>query len=726
MNQETNKICADIDTQLLSDFIYDLNISRRQLALYPENHPQIAASCAVVLDILKRLCQFKEQITLGVAPDALTYEGNWLDDRNPVYRDYARHLSGLDIASISFHRDLTGAELIRFNQTLRQDRQQLAEQGGIRSRLRRNGVERIDVTPVDYSLFQTGELDGRRAGNAAGDLWGAFLDGLVNDKLDHDGQAVDPAADAEALLARVLDRESAERPARPGDYDHLISRFVAEVKKQTSGTDIQRSFSQLVTELDPKVQRAFLNSAFQVLERDPAMTEEVLAAVPREILTEALTSRPAGHTDLSSRLLDLLGQLNPSDATGAIGRTPARTAAPGAEVLKQRIDVLLLEDSHDEYIPGDYQKTLSAILTGQVTGRIDPQAAQRLITDLDRRIIEKQYCSVLFNMLGARVTPDSERLIQDHLAELARFFLDTGDYVSLRDIFIRWSNYLYSAHSSARYLDEKVLADQTREDFMGEVLDSIALWGADKYDAICDYIREIGEPYAELLIERLAAEQQAERRKTWMKILVELGDKGHQIILKALDDERWFLVRNLLIVLGHQRDAVPMKAVYKMTGHPHPKVRQEAIAILFRHTPATAIRLLIKELSSPNKETLSSAVELARQSRDPQILNRLHQLLKNEVRSDDDLDLHRRLLETLAFHGQPDSVAVLTRLLDQRGFIRSRRQKEFQREIVQTLGLFPPYASRSPLRKIAADSDRTLSRLAREQLQRQQSDGRAR
>ncbi len=47
-----------------------------------------------------------------------------------------------------------------------------------------------------------------------------------------------------------------------------------------------------------------------------------------------------------------------------------------------------------------------------------------------------------------------------------------------------------------------------------------------------------------------------------MKLLVELGRKGHQIILSALEDERWYLVRNLLIILGQQRDAIPMKAVH--------------------------------------------------------------------------------------------------------------------------------------------------------------------
>ncbi len=79
-----------LDTQVLSNFIYNLNIARRQLALYPVDHPQVVNSSHTVLSILKKLCHFRSEITLGITPGGIIVEGNRLDETNPTYHDFIR------------------------------------------------------------------------------------------------------------------------------------------------------------------------------------------------------------------------------------------------------------------------------------------------------------------------------------------------------------------------------------------------------------------------------------------------------------------------------------------------------------------------------------------------------------------------------------------------------------------------------------------------------------
>lgn len=74
------------------------------------------------------------------------------------------------------------------------------------------------------------------------------------------------------------------------------------------------------------------------------------------------------------------------------------------------------------------------------------------------------------------------------------------------------------------------------------------------------------------------------------------------------------------------------------------------------------------------------------------------------------------LLNTLAYHGKPETIPILAKLLKRKGFIRSRRQKSFQKEIVNHLGAFPRHTSEPLLNAIIKGRDRTQSQLAKIQL----------
>lgn len=716
---------AKLDTQVLSDFIYDLNIARRQLALYPEDHPQLQQSYTRVLQVLTQLCQVSDVVTLGIAPNTLMYEQQWLDADNPVYRDFARFLAARDIASISFHRALEVAELIRFNQLLKRDPQAIAEAGGLVSLLKQQQIEHISLIPIDFAAFQPAATSAA-SGTSDALIWEDFLQGLTSNQLDPEGSAKsrEQRLDLDQVAA-LLNEADSRSPGAKADYDQAISSFVTKMQEHspTQRKKISSQLAALVEQLNPEMKRSFLNSAFRALDQHEDESAELLQALPPKLLTEALQQHNSEQLNISSRLVDLLGQFAGASDAAPTHRVSGDSEALPEEVQQARVDILLLEDNLSDYLPSDYQQALAEILTGNIRGNLPASVAQQLRLRLEEHSLEKQCGAIIFNMLENRVARETELQLQDNLAELARFFLDTGDFIALTDIFRNWSRHLYSERAAVRFLDEKVLADQTRELFMNEVLDSIALWDDDKLAAISTYIHEVGEPYAELLVQRLASEDQAERRKLWMKLLIELGDKAHQIIHQQLQNKNWQLVRNLLIVIDRQQATLPAKTLQQLTRHPHCRVRQECLRIMFRSNPATANRLLLKELSSGNRDSLIAAAQLAELSRDSKPLEQLHYLLQLEMKSDADLELKKELLRSLANCGQPGSVPVLARLLQKKGLRRSRRDQEFQHAIIGILGAFPQNAVEPLLKTLVTGRDRAQRSLAKQQLNRFQAAG---
>ena len=716
----------DLDASILSDLIYELNIARRHLSLYPAEHPLIESSTDAALEMLHKLCEFRDSVTLGVAPDGLLFEQEWLDRKNPVFVDFARFLATFEIASISFSRELAGAELIRFNQLLRSDRATLHQAGGFQQLLEEQRISHISLTLIDYNVFQTRCQDPlpeppRSAG--VDHLWEDFLQGLLTGRLDSEGESVkladrlDPVALAETLNQRHHQKEQAT-----ADYDQVISSFVAQLKSRKDILSLNNEqgnqLESLLGHLIPDLRRQFLNSTFRALDRHPDSARLVLQKIPRELLIETLERQNAQQLTLSNRLIDILGHLSANAPATVDHRVQPGADLLPEDVLRARLEILCVEDRHDEFIPDSYQEALQGILNGEVKGTVPVAVALRLKNTLEKQSVERQCCAIIFNMLRHRVDAETENLLQDNLTELSRYFLDTGDFATLKDIFVDWSGYLYSGVAKARFLDEKVLSGQTHEAFMEDVLDGVELWGPEKYTVICSYITEVGEPYAELLVERLGNEPRMSMRHSWMNLLVELGDKGHQIITAALQDERWYLVRNLLIVLGKQRNKLPLKEIQSLAGHDHPRVRQEVLRILFGLRLPIADRLLLKELSGYDHQILLPAVQLAELSRDAEVLDRLHQLLIDEGQSGADLEFRKQLLATLARIGSGKSIPVLRQLLQKKSLLWFRRLRELQLEIIATLGNYPREAVESLLQELKAGKNGQITDLATEQLRR--------
>ena len=131
-----------LDTRLLSDFIYELNIARRCGISYPQGHPRIQDSIKKVMGLLRQLLEFREKLTLGIARDVIVVDKSHLDKKNPVYRDYAKTLFQLGIAALTIHKNLTEEEFLQFNGILCLNRERVKEQGGVLSLLQNFGDQK--------------------------------------------------------------------------------------------------------------------------------------------------------------------------------------------------------------------------------------------------------------------------------------------------------------------------------------------------------------------------------------------------------------------------------------------------------------------------------------------------------------------------------------------------------------------------------------------------------
>ncbi|MDD1617825.1 MAG: hypothetical protein LUQ28_15430 [Methylococcaceae bacterium] len=173
----------DLDTRFLSDFIYSLNIARRQVAAYPPGHPMIASAAEKLLALLEKVLELRREVTLGIARDTLLLDGKQLDPTNPVYRDFAVNLFNARVASLTIQGGATAQEVRQFFEVLSYPRERIASAGGLQALLTATGVQGFRAQEIDYRAFHATEVEALNAprmsvsNDESAVLWKAFESG---------------------------------------------------------------------------------------------------------------------------------------------------------------------------------------------------------------------------------------------------------------------------------------------------------------------------------------------------------------------------------------------------------------------------------------------------------------------------------------------------------------------------------------------------------------------
>lgn len=729
MDRNPQQNLPDLDTKMLSDFIYELNIARRHMATYPTGHPMIDTSTDKIVDLLAHLFEFRPEIGFGVARDALMFEGEWLDRKNPVYRDFATFLFGRGIAAIHFSRLTNREELIRLNQLLRADRDQIQDNGGYPELLEAQFIQHISIIPVDYRSFSTTEES--RISSETGDddrepLWENFLHGLMEGVLDPDGSTTYMPSDFDPrLIAGILNRK-AEGKGMTGkeNYDAVISSFISKSSSSGAGvagagltaTTNAEDLGDLIQQLNPELRRQFLNSTFRTLENHEGKAQEVIEAFPSDLIVESLTQINKNELQVSGNILNLLGKLSKHQGSSVARSTIQGKSNFSEEETKERMRLIFREEDLGKFIPDAYQNALNTIVSTEQLTLVQDEEIDSLRAQLNSQSVERQTSAIIFELMDNNVETELESTLQRNLVDLGRYFLETGDFSAMKDLHQRWLDYLNREDMATFFLAEEVLDSLHSEEFINETLDSLERYGQEKQDEIREYILSVGAPFADELVNRLADTESMTIRRFYMNCLTDIGRNAHDAIFRNMSDSRWYLVRNLVIILSRMEDPSIMKRLYPIIDYPHPRVHQEVLKLMFTYIRPRAERQLMEELLSDNIQTQIYAVQLADRSQEKEVHRTLTKLLCQNALSEEILELKTQILRLFAKIANPTTVPILEKLLQSGNILHPKLFRRLKLEIVKTLGHYPAESVSKLLEKIAHSGSSTLATTAVEQL----------
>jgi len=717
-----------LDYRLLSDAIIELNISRKNVGIYPPGHLQITKSIDRAFDVLLKLFEIREEMTLGVARDTLFVGQNYLDQKNPVYRDFALSLNGQEIAAVTFVRGLDRGELVRFHRILTTKPDAIAAAGGIAKVVADADIPHIRVTPIDYDVFHVTdkqEISGPQTKvveKPGSGLWQDFVSHLSSGTLARPGQdegiSLKDAEQVDPLeLARLLN----ERKLDPGlalqSYDRIISSHVrteAEKKELTrEQSETLRSLNNLLKDLHPDLRKQFLSVAFQrTAAASPAVTEEVVGGFTDDMVIEMLENASAEGREISPTLTGLLNKLSGvSPASSAKGPSPGRQPAMSQEHMNK----LFSREKYESYVSEEYDATLKQLTEhapAPGAAPIEGFPINEYLESLTDERLDFQIGRVALAFVNENIDAEDYAEFLKKIVAVVPDMLKTGNFSLLHDILETLRMHGRDKKDMAiRGMAGVAIQVFENPDFITKTVEAFALWSGSREREARGFLLALGSGVIPELLDLYSLDESPGGKRLLFDLLCNFGQAAVKEAVRRLHDPRAYYVRNLVMLIRWGWDASLSIQLRPLLKHPDHKVRKEALIALLQFKDASATAALREAISSDDVDEAFEAVSLAGRFRVADAVDLLLGKLKRIILFETDYEVNTGLIRALGDIGDPRAVPDLEKIARASWPLYPKRRDKMKVALFESLERYP-HVSVAGLIRIGKQSDNERIRRA--------------
>jgi len=188
------------------------------------------------------------------------------------------------------------------------------------------------------------------------------------------------------------------------------------------------------------------------------------------------------------------------------------------------------------------------------------------------------------------------------------------------------------------------------------------------------------------LLQRLYAERDAILRRRFAGILAHMGEPLFPLLEDSLHDPKWYVVRNVVYILGETRLEAALSLLKPTLHHPEPRVRRALIRALSSIGSESVIPLLIQLCHDPSAELRRPAVIALGGLADPQAIPPLLEQLKEPDLLGKQTELKVDIIRALAAIKSPQALTPLLELAQKPNLLRLKHLETLRAEAIIAIG----------------------------------------
>jgi hypothetical protein len=531
----------------LSEFLVELSIALHRHSMYPSGHPALVPAIDAVIRRGERLMQDRQQIAFGVARRQLIIDGVTTDPGQPVLRRLADGLHRHHIGAVSIMRGVTTEEL---GEALRALAAEADREGPLGLKKEVVTWPHVKLHPLTFDgLALVDSAAGSGGGESEQASQGAELwIGLARAALASDGSGSQPISSEPSVVARAINENSGRAEA----YDQVIVGYLLQIARELktesgeAAEDLKRRTSRLIASLKPGTLRRLVSMGGNKEQRDQFVLDATHGMAVDAVLEIVKASADASGQTISHGLVRMLTKLATHAERGS------DYTRPRADIeLREQVGRLLEDWRLEDPNPEAYGRVLEHLATAGSEPSPPKSAAAAEPEPL--RLVQMSLEAGAFGPLADKAIDQA---------------INAGQLTALLEL-------IASPPEGAQAGADLILARLTRpENLKG-------MFTADRVDlrGLDHLLPRLSIEGYEPLLEALGASPNRMVRRRLLDLLSRTPVKIAPLVIERLNDERWYVQRNMLMLLARSRQVPPSFSVVPWTKHPDPRVRSEAIRL---------------------------------------------------------------------------------------------------------------------------------------------------
>ncbi len=667
MSDILTKSDLPLDTRLLSEAIYELNISRHNVSIYPRNHPIVEKSLGQAFAFLLKLFELRNEITLAIAKDTLIIDDNYLDKKNPVYKDFATCLSQKSIAYLTFMSGLTKEELYSLHHFLLADIQNSSSEQ-IQDLINDYKFTHIKIGLIDYAAFNftEGQISSEEGETS---IWEKYVYGLLEGNLITDDTSRVIQEMQPSKLAAIINKFDIET-FKEESYDRVITSYVRKSMDTAFSVMELRKLLDFINQLKPELKRQFLSSAVGNISGDLDSAQKALKEMSLDEvinLLDHINEQMIVIPDTLKNVLDKFAHINHEK----MDRTTFGSGLIEDDILlSPEITGLLSEANFSAFVSETYQKEILQLLKYDSTRTIGDQ-----LKEFDHEWKDEEIESVFYRAMLEVLSPERENIIApeeyvvfvDIMKEQAIELIDTCQYKEVLEII----NVLESCIAKDDCPDEASTHMKYfySKDFLVNIIDSFSIMGKEQRGDVFLLTDHYGEQMIPYLMDSLIDEESPTARRFILSLLTGFGEKVIPETVERLEDDRWFVKRNMLFILMDCGNEEDLKKARPCCCHDNPKVSFEAIKCLLKAGDNDGVKMIRQYMQDESKDLVQRGIMLSGAYKVKDVVPELIQMLKKKTISGNDIEAKIPVVKALGQIKDPRAVEALKDMLSARSFL---------------------------------------------------------
>ncbi|MCD6161250.1 MAG: HEAT repeat domain-containing protein, partial [candidate division Zixibacteria bacterium] len=338
-----------------------------------------------------------------------------------------------------------------------------------------------------------------------------------------------------------------------------------------------------------------------------------------------------------------------------------------------------------------------------------------LLTD-DAKFDSTEYLlTIIFEILGMEKEIPGYVEVLKYIGKVRDNFIQLGNFAGLANLLKKMRELLTALSKLETKRAEKIegfFLDCASKEKIELLTESINSFRDADHESMISYLKQLPWAAIDPLLYSLGELNEFKARRAVCSVLAELGKEQVDIIARGLDDERWFVVRNVIMVLGEIGNPKIINFLKKTIRHPDFRVRKETLKAAARLDMNERDDFLILSLSDPDIKIQLFSLDNIVKTKCRRAFKAIEHIIKDKKFRDRTPEQIRKFLETYAAIGQDDALPFLASLTKKKLFFSSGKMDRINFIAIDSIAKIKTNEAKSILMKIAKRKNKKFASAA--------------